>query len=84
MELTCNNFLFQGSLPISVIFEMDPESGRLNPNDLNELMNVLDVHIMVKKKTNQNICSIMIRGYERNGSKFCWLNLRDAILFRQT
>lgn len=57
-----------GSLPISIIFEMDPDSGRLNPNYLNELMAALDVHIMVKKKTNQNICSIMVRGYERNGT----------------
>ncbi|KAL1465589.1 hypothetical protein WDU94_005144 [Cyamophila willieti] len=57
-----------GSLPISIIFETDPDSGRLNTNFLNELMTTLDVHIVVKKKTNQNICSIMVRGYERNGT----------------
>ena len=64
---------FQGSLPLVLMFEVMPDTVSLKAGNLDELMRSLDVYISIRPKPKQNVYSVVIKGLEKNASKFLCL-----------
>jgi protein bicaudal C len=47
-----------------------PEDMEVDSEEVSQLMRMLDVFISIRRKPKQNVVSVMIKGIERNASKF--------------
>lgn len=64
---------FKGSLPLVLMFDVMPDVAAWSEDQdkmLNDIMQTLDVYISIRHKPKQNIYSVVIKGLERNASKF--------------
>jgi protein bicaudal C len=47
-----------------------PEDMEVDSEQVSRLMRILDIFISIRSKPKQNVVSVMIKGIERNASKF--------------
>jgi protein bicaudal C len=47
-----------------------PEDMEVDSEQVSQLMRILDIFISIRSKPKQNVVSVMIKGIERNASKF--------------
>ena len=62
--------MFQGSLPLVVIFDVAEEQCRVEGDAATRLMDKHRVYVSVRRKPKQGIASVVIKGIERCAGVF--------------
>jgi protein bicaudal C len=58
-----------------------PEDMEVDSEQVSQLTRILDIFISIRRKPKQNVVSVMIKGIERNASKFHTLLQHDKKVY---